>query len=82
MVLINLPFLILIFYYIFEGYLIQFSTILDVIRDKLNEKYPNLGKKHAFIRKLLINKANMDIRVKYLWGQLRTNVWDSVEICQ
>lgn len=54
-IFINIPFLLAIIYYIFEGYLLKFGPILDIIRDKINEHSPQLGEKHPFIRKLLIN---------------------------
>ncbi|CAD8075924.1 unnamed protein product [Paramecium sonneborni] len=82
LVLINVPFLLSIIYYIFEGYIIKLSPILDKIRDVLNEKYPNLGERHPWLRPYLYNKAKMAIKVKAYWGILREAVVDTNKICK
>ncbi|CAD8166475.1 unnamed protein product [Paramecium octaurelia] len=81
-ILINVLFLLSIIYYIFEGYVIKLSPILDKIRDVLNEKYPDLGIRYPRLRPYLYNKAQMTIRVKALWATLREAVKDTNEICK
>lgn len=47
--------MVVILYFIFEGYLEKFGPMLDIVRDKINEKYPKLKDKNKFVRKLLTN---------------------------
>ncbi|CAD8060673.1 unnamed protein product [Paramecium primaurelia] len=82
LILINVPFLLTIIYYIFEGYIIKLSPILDKIRDFLNQKYPNLSKTYPWLRPYLINKAQMTIRVKAYWDILRNAVKDTNQFCK
>lgn len=81
-VFINIPFLISILYYIFEGYIVKFSPILDKVRDIINEKYPDFKSKHPNLRPYLHNKEKMGKRVKELWGILRIAVYETKEICK
>lgn len=49
-------FLLNMVYLLFEGYLDKFQDQLDMIRDKIKSKYPNLEFKHPTLRKYLINR--------------------------
>lgn len=69
-------------YCIFEGYLIKLSPILDKVRDLVNEKYPDMGVRHPWLKPYLFNRAKMAERVKYLWGVLREAVNDTNMICK
>ncbi|CAD8145490.1 unnamed protein product [Paramecium pentaurelia] len=82
LILINVPFLLSIIFCIFEGYIIKLSPILDKIRDIINEKYPDLGQKHPWLRPYLHNKAKMAIKVKTYWAILRDAVKDTTQICK
>ncbi|CAK68973.1 unnamed protein product (macronuclear) [Paramecium tetraurelia] len=82
LILINVPFLLSIIFCIFEGYIIKLSPVLDKIRDILNEKYPDLGQQHSWLRPYLYNKAKMAIKVKVYWAILRDAVKDTNQICK
>jgi len=40
--ILNVGFILLMIFYLFEGYLIKFQDILDKIRDRVRIKYPEL----------------------------------------
>ncbi|CAD8128288.1 unnamed protein product [Paramecium sonneborni] len=69
--LINFAFILLMIYYLFEGYLIKFQPQLDKIRDQLRIHHPEIMEKYPWSRKMLFNQAKMNEKVKKLWATLR-----------
>ncbi|CAD8117183.1 unnamed protein product [Paramecium sonneborni] len=62
--LINFAFILLMIYYLFEGYLIKFQPQLDKIRDQLRIHHPEIMDKYPWSRKMLYNQAKMKDKVK------------------
>ncbi|CAD8067727.1 unnamed protein product [Paramecium sonneborni] len=68
--ILNLQFIFILLYEVLRGYIDKFESHIDKLRDKINQKYPNL-QKYNWIRKLLINRGELKSKIKMLWSQLR-----------
>jgi hypothetical protein len=68
---LNLLFILILIYEVFRGYLNKFEEHVDKLRDKLNEKYPNLRSKYPWLKRFLINRGVLKKKAKYLWSILR-----------
>ena len=59
---------------VLHGYVIEFKELIDQIRMKILEKFPDLFRGNPTLRRLLINQGDMDQRVTYLWSIFREEV--------
>ena len=69
----NILFLSLILYKILIGYLTAFAELVDKIRDKINDKYPNL-KNHPSFSPFLVNKTQSIKKARKEWKLLSYSV--------
>ncbi|KAM3129080.1 hypothetical protein pb186bvf_018792 [Paramecium bursaria] len=82
LIITNIMFCLYIVYLIFQGYLLQFSDKLDIVRDVINQKYPNLQHKNKFCKQLLQNRKLTKLFVKQMWNIVRKYVKDQIVLNQ
>jgi hypothetical protein len=69
--IINGCFILLMLYMLFEGYLSKFGPKVDIVREKIKEKYPDITKKHRCCEHLLLNRSELQKRARFQWAKLR-----------
>ncbi|KAM3135852.1 hypothetical protein pb186bvf_012105 [Paramecium bursaria] len=67
----NIYFLIKLFIVILLGYVNQLRYQLDLVRDKINQKYPQIQQTHPYLKRMLQNSHEQQKRVKQRFRKIK-----------
>ncbi|CAD8143908.1 unnamed protein product [Paramecium octaurelia] len=78
-IIINACLIALILFHLLEGYINKFDDKLDIVRNKIKLKFPNIDFQYPCLKKLLINKKDMKEKVINYWAILRYETREGIK---